>query len=281
MTKIVIQPGLTYFTRSEWGARIDLPRLGYSVNRLDRTEAIMHHTVIIDNDATPNRWETVAKVFVKMRQLQMIRPDLGLDVPYNFVAFHMTNGSLVVCEGRGLDRTGAHTRRHNVRGIATAGQGNFQIGLGISAYADHWSRWWGWLRHNMGMENLGSVHPTRGIAFGHIDLASTSCPGKNLYSIIPQLTFKEDSMLWFIKKEGAFPTFVTDGIHKWGIPSQTMMRELQSKGFVSGGTIVVSAKLFNRIRTVHSGNGSVGDATKADIEAITLRVLKRQKLIVQ
>ena len=191
---LTIQPGLIYLTRKDWGARTDIPRLGYSVNRLDRTEAWMHHTVIIDNDATPNRWETMAEVKAKMVQLQTIRPELGLDVPYNFVAFHMADGSLIICEGRGFDRTGAHTHGHNTGGVATAGEGNFQIGQTVAPYADHWSRWWGYQKFDMGMENLGSVHPVRGIAFGHRDIIATACPGDKLYAIIPQLTFKEDDM---------------------------------------------------------------------------------------
>ncbi len=190
-----IEPGLILYSRREWGADTGIPRLGYSVNRLDRTEAIIHHTVIIDNDATPNRWETLAEVFAKMRQLQKIRPDLGLDVPYNFVAFHMADGSLIICEGRGFDRTGAHTHAHNTRGVATAGEGNFQIGLTVSPYTAHWSRWLGYQKYDMGMENLGSSHPIRGIAYGHKDLSATACPGDKLYAIIPQLEFmKEDDM---------------------------------------------------------------------------------------
>ena len=192
-----IQPGLTYLTRAQWGARTaaqGYPRLGWPVNRLDRTEAIMHHTVIIDTDATPNRWGSLAQVKAKIRQLQIIRPDLGLDVPYNFVAFHMEDLTLVICEGRGFDRTGAHTHGHNTRGIATAGEGNFQIGLSPSPYTDHWSRWWGYQKHDMGMENLGSSHPTGRIAYGHKDFTSTACPGSKLYAIIPQLIFKEEEM---------------------------------------------------------------------------------------
>ncbi len=196
---VEIQPGLIFLTRADWGARTDIPRLGFPVNRLDRTEAIIHHTVVIDSDATPNRWETLAEVKAKMLQLQTIRPDLGLDVPYNDVAFHMEDGTLIICEGRGFDRTGAHTHAHNTSGMATAGQGNFQTGQTVEAYADHWSRWWGYQRYEMGMENLGSVRPTSGpnafaIAFGHWDFIATGCPGDNLYAIIPQLTFKEDDM---------------------------------------------------------------------------------------
>ncbi len=192
---IEIQPGLIYLTREDWGARIDIPRLGHPVNRLDRTEAIMHHTVITDDDTTPNRWETMDEVKAEMVRLQTIRPNLGLDVPYNFVAFHMIDGTLVICEGRGMDLTGAHTHAHNTRGIATAGQGNFNLGQGLNPYVVAWSGWWGHLKYAEGMENLGSSRPTSGpnagaIAFGHRDLAATSCPGTHLYAIIPQLTFK-------------------------------------------------------------------------------------------
>ena len=188
----VIQQGLTYLNRAEWGARTDIPRLGHPVPRTARTEAIIHHTVVIDSDATPNRWETRAEVETKMRQLQTIRPDLGLDVPYNFVAFLMADGSMIVCEGRGLDRTGAHTHAHNTSGVATAFQGNFQLPITVGSYMPHISRWLGWLKFDNGMTNLGSSHPPGSIAYGHRDLSSTSCPGANLYAIIPQLTFALD-----------------------------------------------------------------------------------------
>ena len=91
---MLIQPGLTYLTRAEWGANTSLPRLGASVPRSERTEAIIHHTVIIDSDATKNLWTNLAEVKAKMRQLQVIRPDLGMDVPYNFVMFLMEIGPL-------------------------------------------------------------------------------------------------------------------------------------------------------------------------------------------
>ncbi|KKL71632.1 hypothetical protein LCGC14_2092980 [marine sediment metagenome] len=259
-----IQPGLIYLTRTEWGTRTDIPRLGHPVNRLDRTEAIMHHTVIIDNDATPNRWETLAEVKAKMVQLQTIRPDLGLDVPYNFVAFHMADGSLIICEGRGFDRTGAHTHAHNTRGIATAGQGNFQIGQSLTSYIDHWSRWWGYQKFDMGMENLGSVHPARGIAFGHLDFISTGCPGDNLYAIIPQLTFQaaeEDDMAKFIQRAGQGPLFVTDGIWKWGVPSPAVRDDLIKTGLVSGGVIQLEAATFDRLQQTHGQPAASGGIT--------------------
>ncbi len=191
-----IQPGLTYLTRTDWGANRTIPRLGVTVSRSERTEAIIHHTVIIDSDATKNLWTNLAEVKAKMRQLQTIRPDLGKDVPYNFVMFLMEDGTIIVCEGRGLDRRGAHTKYHNRTGMATALQGNFMLSTrgGLSSFIPAMSRWWGWLKYDMKLVNLGSKHPVGRIAFGHVDLSATACPGDNLYAVIPQLTFKEDDM---------------------------------------------------------------------------------------
>ena len=195
---IKIAEGLLYLTRKEWGADTSIPRLGISVPRSERTEAIIHHTVIVDTDATKNLWTNMVEVKAKMRQLQVIRPDLGTDVPYNFVMFLMENGTVIVCEGRGLDRRGAHTKYHNRTGMATALQGNFMLVThqGLSRFVPLISRWWGWVRYDMKMVNLGSKHPAGRIAFGHIDLSATACPGTNLYDIIPQLTFqkKEEDM---------------------------------------------------------------------------------------
>jgi len=257
---ITIEPGLVLYSRKEWGADIGIPRLGYSVARSKRTEAIIHHTVIIDNDATPNRWETLAEVFAKMRQLQKIRPNLGLDVPYNFVAFHMADGSLIICEGRGLDRTGAHTYGHNTKGMATAGQGNFQKGLTVSPYTGHWSRWWGYQKYDMGMENLGSSHPTGRIAYGHKDLSSTACPGDKLYAVIPQLTFaqqEENDMLRFVKIAGSATVYATDGIFYWTVRDGRHLQELIDVGLAKEGSATISEGLFNRLRESH-GPSEVG-----------------------
>lgn len=191
---MIIQSGLVYLTRKEWGADTTIPRLGSVVARSDRTEAIFHHTVIVDSDTTKNRWTTLTEVKAKMRQLQVIRPDLGLDVPYNFVMFLMEDGAIVVCEGRGLNRSGAHTRGHNYAGMATALQGNFMLPINLSPHVSGMSRWLGWLRYDKGMDNLGEDHPAGRIAYGHRDFASTGCPGDNLYDIILQLTFKKEGL---------------------------------------------------------------------------------------
>jgi hypothetical protein len=195
--KLQIGTNLLYMDRREWGADATLPRLGYPVPRDRRTHAIMHHTVVIDDDATPNLWESHDEIKAKMRQLQTIRPDLGLDVPYNDVAFLMRGGKLVVCEGRGQDRTGAHTKGHNTEGYALAVEGNFELARDIGPWVAAFSQWWGWLKYDRGMRNLGVVTPDQGVIFGHKDFRDpydtdtwTACPGTQIMARIEQITLE-------------------------------------------------------------------------------------------
>lgn len=179
-------------SRGDWGANASLPRLGSIVDPRRRTEVFIHHTVIVDNDATINEWETIDKVKAKMKQLQTVRPDLGKDVPYNFVAFCMSNGDLVLGEGRGLDRSGAHTVGHNTSAIAVSFQGDFErtplpskldenlIGLG---------NWLRELREVKGFVKLGTEHPLGRDVFGHRDIKSTDCPGQHIFDRLKLIRF--------------------------------------------------------------------------------------------
>lgn len=200
--KLQIGTHLLYMDRREWGADVTLPRLGYPVARDRRTHAILHHTVIVDSDATPNLWESHDEIKVKMRQLQTIRPDLGDDVPYNDVGFLMRGGKLVVCEGRGQDRTGSHTKGHNTEGYALALEGNFMLARDILPWVGVLSEWWGWLKYDRDMRNLGVVKPLASEVFGHQDFRDpddtdtwTACPGEQVMARIKQITFaKEEDM---------------------------------------------------------------------------------------
>lgn len=194
----VLAPGVTYYDRADWDADPAYPRLGGPddprnpgnwtfVPAWMRTERIMHHTVIIDSDATPNLWESVEEVFVKMRQLQTIRPDLGLDVPYNFVIFLMANGTIIVCEGRGHRRWGAHTIGHNDQ-IAAAIEGNTELFINMDPYIDPIAWFWGWLEYDMGLDKLGTVTPDADRAvFGHRDFSQTVCPGESMWLALPRI----------------------------------------------------------------------------------------------
>lgn len=168
-----IAPGILYLTREDWVARTDLSRLGHNVPRDQRIEVIFHHTVIVDHDATPNLWETVDEVKAKMRQLQTIRPDLGLDVPYSFVIFLMADGTIIVGEGRGSDRRGAHTYGHNRTGIGIAFEGNFELPVDVGPFTPEVNRVLGWLKFDEGMGNLQAIRK-------HDDFSDTSCPGESI-----------------------------------------------------------------------------------------------------
>lgn len=189
-----LAPKLLYLDRADWGADTSKPRLGYAVAPEKRTEAVMHHTVIVDDDTTKNIWESLAEVKGKMRQLQVIRPDLGPDVPYNDVGFLMSDGGVIICEGRGRDRTGAHTYGHNTPAIALSMQGNFSLPwIGVSMWLPSVSRYWAWRKSEL--PNLGSKRPVRALVYGHRDFDSTSCPGDELYAQLPNITFaQEDEM---------------------------------------------------------------------------------------
>lgn len=180
--------------RAEWGADKKVPRRGHPIGPLRRTEVYIHHTVITDTDTTANEWETLEDVKCRMRQLQQLRPDLGLDVPYNIVAFCMSDGELVLCEGRGLDRTGAHTKNHNRSALGIAFQGNFEsesLPADLDSQLVDIARWLRILRNKRGFINLGNSRPNGRQVWGHRDAksAGTVCPGQKLYDRLALIRF--------------------------------------------------------------------------------------------
>lgn len=180
-------------SRAEWGARTDLPRLGDLVDKTRRTRVFIHHTVVVDNDATKNEFENLEEVRPAMRVLQTVRrQDLGADVPYSFVGFCMTNGDLLLCEGRGLNRSGAHTRGRNVSALGIALQGNFEDmppPAHFDAQLTALGNWLRGLRENDGFVNLGANHPLGRDVFGHRDTSATACPGKHTFERLKLIRF--------------------------------------------------------------------------------------------
>ena len=183
-------------SRDEWGADPSLPRLGGAVDRSGRTEAFIHHTVIVDADATPNEWRDLDGVKARMRVLQTIRAqDLGADVPYSFVAFCMDDGGLVLCEGRGLDRSGAHTAGHNRSALGIAFQGDFEVGPPPEHFDDQLAALGEWLRRlraDEGFDRLGSHRPPGRQLWGHRDAKATLCPGRLLFERLGAIRFRDD-----------------------------------------------------------------------------------------
>jgi peptidoglycan recognition protein len=200
-----IVPGLKFVTRDSWGANPNLPRLGNRVQRPVRTHVFAHHTVIVDTDPSPNIWETEIEIFAMMRKIQTVRPDLGLDVPYNFVVFLTTiNDGIYVCEGRGEDRAGAHTKGHNTKAIATSFAGDFENRLiapeEIERRIELYSQFLGWLKFSCShpaygqfepLRNLGQLKPSGRNVFFHRDVAATACPGSKLESHLRRATFTQ------------------------------------------------------------------------------------------
>ncbi len=171
-----------FVTRDMWGASPDHKRLGHRVELQDRKGVVIHHTTTIDTDDTPNQWGELGDVAAHMRRLQTIRPDLGLDVPYNVVVFMVESrsNSPVICEGRGLMRSGAHAKGMNSTHVGIAFAGNFNswqarpmdLLVGYRAVMAWLSRY----------ENLGLFLPD---VLGHRDVKATECPGQMLYDVLP------------------------------------------------------------------------------------------------
>ena len=164
----------------------DLPRLGYPVPPSRRTEAWVHHTVTLDNDSTPNVWETFDEVCRHMQRLQTIRAkDLGPDVPYNAVLFCMSSGDLIVAEGVGLYRTAKHHKGHNTVGLGFAFAGGFHLDSvppELDAQLEIFGDWLDGLR-SIGFTNLMDSKPNTADrrVFGHRDDKATECPGGHLF----------------------------------------------------------------------------------------------------
>jgi N-acetylmuramoyl-L-alanine amidase len=204
MAQFDLAPGLRFLSRKGWGADVSIPRLGNRVARERRTHVFVHHTVMVDDDSTPNMWDSEADIKTMMKRLQRVRPDLGLDVPYNFVAFLSSdNDGLTICEGRGEDRTGAHTKGHNTKAIAVSFAGDFQNRLIADDEIDKrmplLSKFLGWLKFSAShpsigdfepMRNLGQLKPVGRNVFYHRDVSNTDCPGIKLERHLKTVTFE-------------------------------------------------------------------------------------------
>lgn len=219
MAELQLSPKLIFLTRDEWDDS-GAPRLGQPVPVVDHTEAYQHHTVGIDSDATPNQWGSLLDCKRRMRFLRTVRPDLGEDIPYNDVSFLMEKqflgeGGLVVCEGRGPGRRGAHTKYHNRTGYADAIDGNLEdFAIDLTPWLPQMSRYWGWTKYERehdfgkGVPNLGTVHPHDAEVWGHQQSgALTACPGIFMMSKLPQVTIEKPLDVALLEDE-TMPAFV-------------------------------------------------------------------------
>lgn len=201
---------LTYLDRDDWGADSQYPRLGGAddprshhrpfrfIAPSERTVVPEHHSVMVDNDATKNIWENLPEIISKQQQVQVIRPDLGMDVPYSDCLYFMPNGRIIVCEGRGFIRSGAHTIGYNITGYGLCFMGNFQdFGpVDLSPWIPQISSYLGYLKYEIKMMNLGPKEPHRAL-----NATFTACPGNGIIRTIsrqrytkPEEEEEEDDM---------------------------------------------------------------------------------------
>ncbi len=181
-----------YLTREDWGADPNLPRQGYTEDRngadiyLRKTDVPLHHSVSVDNDPTPEIWETLDEIKAKCRHMQVVRPDLGNDWPYNHGGFLMPGGVLCVAEGRGYNRTGAHTRGFNTIGWGFVLMGNFEAApfVNIDPWMPAINRYFAHVKRTE-LPNLVVIKT-------HRSYSQTLCPGRDIISRIHQFSLEED-----------------------------------------------------------------------------------------
>lgn len=168
-----------YLSRAQVGYRTDLPRRGYLTGPISRNAFVEHHTV---GGTRVNRTEAAALDYV--RRLQTIRPDLGSDVPYNFVVSYISpligSDRLLVCEGRGWHRTGAHTLNHNTEFVAFSWQGDWHAGT-APKLEEAQAALGAWAISEANLEISGHNLATN-LVYGHREFKNTTCPGDNVYA---------------------------------------------------------------------------------------------------
>lgn len=154
-------------SRAQWGARP--PRSRRTIS-LPTPELFLHHTAGSEPDGTAG-----------VRRVQDFHMDVRgwSDIAYSFLVDRYG----VVFEGRGAGVSGAHTKGHNTTSHAICVLGHYDREepsvASVSALGrlvDHGRRegWW---------------HDLTG---GHRDVASTSCPGDNLYRLIGTLDVRTE-----------------------------------------------------------------------------------------
>ena len=108
---------INYVPREEWDTVGR--KAGYYTGPENFTALVPHHTV------TGFVLAYYELVIDRMRFLQNLRPDLGGDIPYNWVVFAgQDDNEAWVAEGRGLGWTGAHTYGYNSSVHAASFWGN-------------------------------------------------------------------------------------------------------------------------------------------------------------
>ena len=157
-------------SRADWGARP--PKNPPASIATPSLELWLHHTASSDGEAA------------RVRAIQRYHQDVR---GWNDIAYsYLISGSGTVYEGRGVGVSGAHTKGHNSISHAICVLGNYNLAdptpVSIIAVAElirygHGEGWW----------------PDQ-LTGGHRDVGATSCPGNNLYPLIPEINRLGDVM---------------------------------------------------------------------------------------
>lgn len=173
-------PEYRWISRSEWGANPPTVEVGHAVPLEQIVGLVVHHTVIVmpDYDHDGLVGGDIDDICSYMRQLQRARPDLGLEVPYSTVHFEgATPDEVIVAEGRGFGRTGAHTIGLNSTRYGCALAGDYTARQPTPGQL-------------AGIRWVGTqlADPAGAVAtIGHRYVYATACPGVDAYPHISEL----------------------------------------------------------------------------------------------
>ncbi|MFG0329854.1 MAG: hypothetical protein ACF8PN_08155 [Phycisphaerales bacterium] len=161
---------VTHLTRDDWGG--GPVRKGYWIPTEQVEGWVLHHTV-----ATGPENGDIDAIGAWMRQLQAMRPDLGSEVPYSVIPFRgATDDSVVLADGRGPNRTGAHTAGLNSTRYAWSLPGDYRFK--DPTVGQIWGMRWiagEWTPH----ASVGSIGHQQAPPYwvGGTNLNATACPG--------------------------------------------------------------------------------------------------------
>lgn len=156
--------------RAEWGARH--PR-GFRAAPLPADEVWLHHSVTLAPDLVPPYDDDFAAV----RTLERIGQDrFGGGISYTFA---VTPAGLIF-EGHGVDRQGAHTANHNVRGRGIVLVGDYERNRPTPQMVDAVA----WLLRHGHERGWWKAPRLNG---GHRDTKATVCPGRHGYASIAEI----------------------------------------------------------------------------------------------
>ena len=196
---------VVYLDRAQVGYIKSLPRLGSTIPGSDRTGIVLHHTA---GGRLVSRSQEQALVYVRRLQTGVRRKTSWCaDVPYNFPTslIHSEDGewSVLIAEGRGWNRRGAHTVDKIVDADPIEDENRELISFGFQS---DWRKYRKILQQHTAdpdaivdemvasvgewaRDTADQIIPAHQIRyfFGHRDFKTTPCPSTVLYNSLDLL----------------------------------------------------------------------------------------------